>query len=89
MKADIQRAEVEEDSYLRERGGQRLIPNMQRQIGTHNQQAKTDGDIYPVGRDRWGHSRQRQMGACIQQVGADGDTYSTGRDRRGHEPTDT
>lgn len=84
-----QQAEAGRDSYLIGRSGQRLIPNTQRQMGTHIQQAKIDGDMYPTGRDRWGSNRQRQMGACTQQVETDGDMYLTGRDRRGHDPTGT
>lgn len=41
-------------------------------MGTHIQQAETEGDTNSTGRDRWGPNRQRQMGACIQQVETDG-----------------
>lgn len=80
-----QQAEAGGDSYLIGRGGQKLIPDRQRQMGRHIQQAKIDGDMYPTGRDRRGHepnTKGRQMGS--KQAEAGGGLHPTGGDRWGH-----
>lgn len=84
----IQQAEAGGDSHPTGRGGQRLIPNMQRQMGTHIQQAKTDEDMDPTA-ETDGDPTGRSSCRLASKRWTDGDTYSIGGDRRGHDPTGT